>query len=864
MSGGVSIGRTAVSAFLGALVSASAHGVWTGAPWGIARGAAPEGTGAKVVGAAELPRLLTAIRPEYPEGAEGSAVVRLEVVVGIDGVAQSVRVVDGQAPFATAAMAAAATARFAPARKAGQPVAARFLLEVHVAPSVTPSPSARAQPPAAPAASPALATSAVASVASVAPVAPVASVASAPAAPLVASVASAPAAPSVASAPPVTSSAPVAARASRAAGASGGATAREATPIDVHVDGDRAPLSSGAPGATHVSRAAAARMPGAFGDTFRAVESLPGVAPYLSGLPYFFVRGATPTTTGYLLDGVTVPLLFHVGGGPAVIASSMIAGVDFHPGGYPASFGRQTGGFVSARSATPPARFSVDATLRLVDASALVTAPLPDERGVVFAAGRVSFTQAVLPLITPDLSLGYWDYQAGASYRLTANDRVRLLAFGADDFLAQQIAGVYQPIYKAQFHRVDLAYERGPEEAPRARASGSLFGEVDAGEEGVAAPSRARVRVAATVGVDRSHLVGQGDLSTLLGQVRASADVPLHRMLRVRAGADLLTEERGLDPSPAIERPPGDDGSFAATFADRAVGTFGAFADLSFTPRPFVEIVAGLRADFFGDPNGGAVGVDPRVAARVALLPWLASITTFGMAHQRPSFVLPLPGVAPAGSELVLQEALHASQGLEVRLPLRVLLQATGYFHEHENLTDYMATCWRQEDECRFFARAAGRSYGLEVLVQRSLTERLGAQLAYTLSRSERTVQGETFAADTDRTHVVHLVLGYEPLPGLHAGARITAYSGRPFTLAAGKRNVARGPGFFRLDLRVSKTWRLGGTAHVTAAIEGLNVTLAKEMVDVDCRSPVELGLACGRQEIGPITIPSVGLSGGF
>ena len=33
-------------------------------------------------------------------------------------------------------------------------------------------------------------------------------------------------------------------------------------------------------------------MPGAFGDSFRAIEALPGVTPLVSGLPYFFVRGA--------------------------------------------------------------------------------------------------------------------------------------------------------------------------------------------------------------------------------------------------------------------------------------------------------------------------------------------------------------------------------------------------------------------------------------------------------------------------------------------------------------------------------------------------------------------------------------------
>jgi hypothetical protein len=50
------------------------------------------------------------------------------------------------------------------------------------------------------------------------------------------------------------------------------------------------------------------QMPGAFGDAFRAIEALPGVTPIMSGLPYFFVRGAPPGNTGYFIDGVRVPV----------------------------------------------------------------------------------------------------------------------------------------------------------------------------------------------------------------------------------------------------------------------------------------------------------------------------------------------------------------------------------------------------------------------------------------------------------------------------------------------------------------------------------------------------------------------------
>src|SRR5436190_3347130 len=48
-------------------------------------------------------------------------------------------------------------------------------------------------------------------------------------------------------------------------------------------------------------------IPGAFGDAFRSLDALPGVTPIVSGLPYFFVRGAPPGNTGFFIDNVRVP-----------------------------------------------------------------------------------------------------------------------------------------------------------------------------------------------------------------------------------------------------------------------------------------------------------------------------------------------------------------------------------------------------------------------------------------------------------------------------------------------------------------------------------------------------------------------------
>ena len=59
-------------------------------------------------------------------------------------------------------------------------------------------------------------------------------------------------------------------------------------------------------------------MPGAFGDPYRTVTSMPSMVPVLSGVPYVYVRGAPPGGTRYYYDDIPMPGLFHVALGPAV------------------------------------------------------------------------------------------------------------------------------------------------------------------------------------------------------------------------------------------------------------------------------------------------------------------------------------------------------------------------------------------------------------------------------------------------------------------------------------------------------------------------------------------------------------------
>ena len=111
---------------------------------------------------------------------------------------------------------------------------------------------------------------------------------------------------------------------------------------------------------------------------------------------------------------------------------------------------------------------------------------------------------------------------------------------------------------------------------------------------------------------------------------------------------------------------------------------------------------------------------------------------------------------------------------------------------------------------------------------------------------------------------------------GSRAGARAVFYTGNPrrgsdeyasFDPETGEyigtgepvRAPDRLPPFFRLDLRLEKRWQIGQTGWLSLVLEGLNATASKETLAITC-DPI----GCKTEDIGPVTIPSLGVEGGF
>jgi len=607
---------------------------------------------------------------------------------------------------------------------------------------------------------------------------------------------------------------------------SGPAPAPSERPVEVVVQGEKL-----APAVSSFSRAEVRQIPGTFGDPFRAIEALPGVTPIASGLPFFYVRGAPPGNVGYFLNGVRIPFLYHVAIGPAVVHPGIVERVDLYPGGYPASFGRFAGGIVSAETTAPRAETHGEANVRLFDAGALVETGFDGGRGTVLLGGRYSYTAALFSLLVPEVKLDYRDYQARVTYDVTSNDRLSLFGLGSYDLLAQKQGDGLNVLFGAEFYRLSLAHEHA----------------FDAGA----------LTTSVTLGYEQTYQADEGNASGRSLAVRTELQHALGRHARLRAGADIGFDAYSAGRPKYADPDDPELRAFERSNPGRTDRVAGVFSDVVLRVAPGIEVTPGLRVDWYASEAADAVAVEPRLAARFQLSQGLALIHAYGVAHQPPSFALPLPGRRPATLEDGLQTSLQTSAGAEVDLGAGTLLTGTVFYNTFLNMTDGLATTRDGPPDAQPVERSLGSALGFELFVRRRLTRRLGGFLSYTLSRSMRSVGRERFPSAFDRTHVANAAVAYDLGRAWRAGTRLVFYTGAPelpeqtgLIGAPRTANPDRGRPFFRLDLRLEKRWQLGSASWISFVTEVMNTTLSRETF--------------GDVELGPITIPSIGVELGF
>jgi len=192
-------------------------------------------------------------------------------------------------------------------------------------------------------------------------------------------------------------------------------------------------------------------LPGSLDDPLRALGIEPGIArtPYDAG--WLLVRGGDDNDTGIYLDGVRLPIAYHLGGYTSVLHPDLAEGVSFWPGVFPARYGDALSGVVDLVPADDPVDTPrVAGGVNVVFAHAV--AQVPTRSGSVSVAARRSYLDGVLTgVVGPEaarIAPRFWDVQAQAHIGETSitgialSDRIDAPSFDSEGIvtLAQRAA----------------------------------------------------------------------------------------------------------------------------------------------------------------------------------------------------------------------------------------------------------------------------------------------------------------------------------------------------------------------------------------------------------------------------------------
>ncbi|MFO7566520.1 MAG: TonB-dependent receptor [Enhygromyxa sp.] len=669
-------------------------------------------------------------------------------------------------------------------------------------------------------------------------------------------------------------------------------------------------------------------LPGSGGDPFAVVRSLPGAAQVAGFLPYVVVRGAAPGNTGYYLDGVRVPALFHVAVGPSVVHPYFIDEVDFYAGGAPVRLGRFASGIVEGK--TRPAardRLRGEVDLRLTDTGALLEIPfdrprdreclrsldaanqetanpetaqagkarreakaacLGPARGALTLGGRYSYTGLILSAIPGlNVKLSYWDYQARLDHDLGRRARYTAFVFGSYDELGprtaftrtedqdgEPITAIDQdpnPYLRLEFHRIDqrIRQRLGP---------------------------RGHIDYRLALGLDRS-----GVAAIRVDQWRVVPRIDAQIQLR-----EALTLHAGIDQEFQIFRLPrgGLDGStfrvedLALLLSERFVSVTGVYVDLAYR-RGALELRPGVRADLWAQvgvsphlPGArtrvSAVGVDPRLLMREQVGERIALRQSLGVYHQAPDPPIPIPGVESIGLEDGLQRNSQASFGWEWTIADRLVLTQDAYLGRLTNMQDYELSEGRDasmaDEFDDYLIRVSGWAWGLETMLRLIPDGKVYGWLAYTLSWSIRDYPLGGYAPATwDQRHLLNAVLGWNINRKWRLGGRLHVNSGRPYTTRrleqdgtretlikamTEHRNDARLPAFMQLDLRIERVFTLRDF-RMHLYLDLANANFAREVLRCDSLADsgnpaVQIIDGCVNPQAVRYILPSLGMRAVF
>ncbi len=601
------------------------------------------------------------------------------------------------------------------------------------------------------------------------------------------------------------------------------------------------------------------RSAGAEQDVSRYVQALPGAVIGTNDFRNdIIVRGGSPLENLFVVDNVEVPNInafanfASAGGSVSILDALLIRDVTFLTGGYPAPYVNRVSSVLQiALREGSRERFQGRATVGFAGAGAVLEGPIgrsgsEPARGSWIVSARRSF----LDFFTRDLGFGgvpvQYTYNAKVLYDLGSLDRVWFVNLSGVDRIRLGLTSD-TPV-SDELSNFDIRY-RGWRSASGVNWQ-HLF---KAGAVGLLGVTRSDAVVRSTTkdlirngipSIDRTvdDVIAGGQL--VFGEDSRESETTAKYDLTAVMGQSMKLQAGGtvklFQTSYTTQSPYGSENPYAVTPGldvfdlDRRLTTtqWGTYFQATRDLTRRLNVTAGARVDGYAFVD--ATRVSPRTGVSYVVGDGWRLKGSYGRYYQLPPYLF--LAAFPRNRELPPLRADHFVAGVERRVG-GARLSAEVYrkhYSDYPAAADYPQlslanlgdTFNVREVLFPLVGAGRGRASGVELVAEQKSRDRWFGELNLSLARSRHAGRdGILRPGAFDYPVVFNANAGWAFTRKWSASARITWLAGRPYTpfdeaLSSAQRrpisdlsrvNAERAPGYFRLDLRADRTWRIGG-----------------------------------------------------
>ena len=587
-------------------------------------------------------------------------------------------------------------------------------------------------------------------------------------------------------------------------------------------------------------------------DVLKAIQLLPGVQSGTEGMSGIYVRGGGADENLFLLDGVPLYNLNHLGGFFSAFNGDAIKNVTLYKGSFPARFSGRISSVLDITTNNGNDRsWHGGLSVGLMSAKVNVEGPIIKEKTTLSLSLRRTYGDLLIQPIIMAVALsetegqgtanaGYYFYDLNAKVTHKFSDRSRLYAmwYSGDDEAYMRFRSNEQELGK---EHIKLGYQWG-NLATSLRWNYELTPKLFMNVTG----SFTRYRQRLGLGVEEEW-IEEGQL------YNEQADITL------RSGISDLTSRVDFDyaPSPdhavkfgavlthhlfrpqvqSVNSSATDEAPFSRTVGESTVsaGEISLYAEDDWSLTESLKIDGGLALTGFLVQDRFYPSVQPRLSGRLLLSDDLSVKAGYSYMTQymhllsNSNISLPSDLWVPVTARIEPMNSHQVAAGVVYSWRSLIDFSVEGYYKWMNNLLEYKpgstflgnSTGW--ED---MVCMGRGWAYGIEFLAQKSFGEITG-WLGYTWSRTLRQFDspgeelngGRPFPAKYDRIHDISIALQYKPNNRFDAGVTWVYSTGNTATLAmqqieddswrgslefAESRNNFRLPAYHRMDISVN------------------------------------------------------------